>query len=266
MFLILLGASFLEPRLRLLRPFALPWRLAPRELFALWRLGLPMGAMILAEVGVFSAATMAMGLIGRTALEAHTAALQIVSIAFMVPLGLGIAAMVRVGLAYGAHNARAIAHAGWCAFGLTLLYAVLSATVMISAPRVSDRPLHQCRRARECERRCDRRHAAESRGDLPDRRCESVRPREHAARTARFKMAFCHRDCWLLGGWRAGRPCVGLLNAARRCRHLDRPCDRPCCRRRSSLVALDRQGAPGFCSLTLGLAQRSQCRFAFERN
>jgi MATE family multidrug resistance protein len=136
MFLILLGASFVEPRLRRLRPFALPWRPARRELVALWRLGLPMGAMILAEVGVFSAATMAMGLIGRTALEAHTAALQIASIAFMVPLGLGQAAMVRVGLAYGARNPHAIAHAGWCAFGLTLLYAVLSATAMIAAPRL----------------------------------------------------------------------------------------------------------------------------------
>jgi MATE family, multidrug efflux pump len=52
MFLILLGASFVEPRMRQLRPFALPWRPARRDLFALWRLGLPMGAMILAEVGV----------------------------------------------------------------------------------------------------------------------------------------------------------------------------------------------------------------------
>ena len=136
MFLILLGASFVEPRLRRLQLFALPWRPARRELTALWRLGLPMGAMILAEVGVFAAATMAMGLIGRAALEAHTAALQIISIAFMVPLGLGQAATVRVGLAYGARNARAIARAGWCAFGLTLVYAVSSATAMIAAPRL----------------------------------------------------------------------------------------------------------------------------------
>jgi MATE family multidrug resistance protein len=85
---------------------------------------------------VFAAATMVMGLIGRAALEAHTAALQIVSIAFMVPLGLGQAATVRVGLAYGARNARRIAQAGWCAFGLTLVYAVLSATAMIAAPRL----------------------------------------------------------------------------------------------------------------------------------
>jgi multidrug resistance protein, MATE family len=93
-----------------------------------------MGAMILAEVGVFSAATMAMGLIGRAALEAHVAALQIVSIAFMIPLGLGQAATIRVGLAYGAGDAHGIARAGWCAFALTMVYAALSATLMIAAP------------------------------------------------------------------------------------------------------------------------------------
>lgn len=92
--------------------------------------------MILAEVGVFAAASLAIGLIGRASLEAHTAALQIISIAFMIPLGLGQAATVRVGLAYGARNARAIALAGWSAFGLTLVYAVLSATAMIAAPQL----------------------------------------------------------------------------------------------------------------------------------
>jgi multidrug resistance protein, MATE family len=136
MFLILLGAAFVEPRLKRVRPFALPWRPARRELTALWRLGLPMGAMILAEVGVFASATMVMGLIGRAALEAHTTALQIASIAFMVPLGLGQAATVRVGLAYGARDAHAIARAGWCALSLTLVYAVLSATLMMVAPRL----------------------------------------------------------------------------------------------------------------------------------
>jgi multidrug resistance protein, MATE family len=136
MFLILLGASFVEPRLRRLRLFALPWRPARPELIALWRLGFPIGAMILAEVGVFCAATMAMGLIGNATLEAHTVALQIASIAFMIPLGLGQAAMVRVGLAFGAGDMHAAARAGWSAFGLTLAYAAISATVMIAAPRL----------------------------------------------------------------------------------------------------------------------------------
>ena len=51
--------------------------------------------MIVAEVGVFASATLAMGRFSATAIEAHTIALQIASLAFMVPLGLGQAATVK---------------------------------------------------------------------------------------------------------------------------------------------------------------------------
>jgi MATE family, multidrug efflux pump len=136
MFAVLVAASLIDPRMRRLRLFALPWLPARRELAALWRLGLPIGLTIVAEVGVFSAATLVMGLIGRTALEAHTIALQVASLAFMVPLGLGQAATVRVGYAYGARDARGVSRAGWSAFGLTVIFAVLSATTMIAAPRL----------------------------------------------------------------------------------------------------------------------------------
>ncbi len=137
---LLLATSLIDPRMRSLRLFALPWRLVGTELAALWRLGLPIGAMIVAEVGVFAAATLAMGRFGARAIEAHTIALQIASLAFMVPLGLGQAATVRVGLAYGAGDARAIAHSGWSAFGLTTLFAVFSAAAMIGAPRLMIAP------------------------------------------------------------------------------------------------------------------------------
>jgi MATE family multidrug resistance protein len=136
MLAVLVAASLIDPRMRPLRLFALPWLPAGRELAALWRLGLPIGATIVAEVGVFSAATLVMGLISRPALEAHAIALQIASLAFMVPLGLGQAATVRVGHAYGARDPSAISRAGWSAFGLTAAFAVLSATTMIAAPRL----------------------------------------------------------------------------------------------------------------------------------
>ncbi len=64
MFALLIAFSLIDPRMRRLRLFALPWRPSWRELAALWRLGLPIGAMIAAEVGVFSASTLVMGLIG----------------------------------------------------------------------------------------------------------------------------------------------------------------------------------------------------------
>jgi multidrug resistance protein, MATE family len=136
MFALLVAFSLIDPRMRRLRLFALPWRPARVEFVALWRLGLPIGAMIAAEVGVFSAATLVMGLIGRATLEAHTIALQIASLAFMVPLGLGQAATVRIGHAFGARDAIAVARAGWSAFGLTAAFALLSAATMIAAPRL----------------------------------------------------------------------------------------------------------------------------------
>ena len=54
----------------------------------------------------------------------------------MVPLGLGQAATVLVGRAYGARDPAAVSRAGWSAFGLTAGYAVLSATTMIVFPRL----------------------------------------------------------------------------------------------------------------------------------
>jgi MATE family multidrug resistance protein len=60
MCLILVATSLIDPRLRALKLFALPWSPARRELVALWRLGLPIGATIVAEVGVFNAATLVM--------------------------------------------------------------------------------------------------------------------------------------------------------------------------------------------------------------
>jgi multidrug resistance protein, MATE family len=124
MFAILVAASLIDPRLNRYRVFALPWRLSPREWTALWRLGMPIGGTIAAEVGVFAASTLVMGLIGKAALEAHAIALQIASLAFMVPLGLGQAATVRVGYAFGARDSTAIARAGWSALGLTLIFAL----------------------------------------------------------------------------------------------------------------------------------------------
>lgn len=133
---LLIAFSRIDPRMAPLRLFAPPWRFAAMECAALWRLGLPIGAMVVAEVAVFSAATLAMGLFSATAIEAHTIGLQIASIAFMVPLGLGQAATVRVGLAYGARDPRAIARAGWSAFGLTAAFAVFSASAMVGLPRL----------------------------------------------------------------------------------------------------------------------------------
>jgi len=90
------------------------------------RIGLPIGIMLLAEVGLFSSAALLQGLLGEDEVAAHAIALQLASIAFMVPLGLSQATTVRVGIALGEGNPGGVRRAGWTAFAATLLF--MSAT------------------------------------------------------------------------------------------------------------------------------------------
>ncbi|MGY4491727.1 NorM family multidrug efflux MATE transporter [Pseudomonas sp. TE3610] len=88
---------------------ARPWMPALREL---WRLGLPIGGTYSVEVGLFAFAALCMGTMGSTQLAAHQIALQIVSVAFMVPAGLSYAVTMRVGKHYGAGDLKAVRRAG----------------------------------------------------------------------------------------------------------------------------------------------------------
>ncbi|MDR9751007.1 NorM family multidrug efflux MATE transporter [Pseudomonas sp. SZMC_28357] len=68
----------------------------------LWRLGLPIGGTYAVEAGLFAFAALCMGTMGSTPLAAHQIALQIVSVAFMVPAGMSYAITMRIGQHYGA--------------------------------------------------------------------------------------------------------------------------------------------------------------------
>jgi MATE family multidrug resistance protein len=120
-------------RYRLFADFLTPdW---PR-LRRFWRLGLPMAATLSFEVTMFNAAVFLMGLIGTSALAAHSIAIQLASLTFMVPLGIGQAATVRVGRAYGAQDPDAIRRAGWTAFALAIAFMAAMSLLMVVAPRL----------------------------------------------------------------------------------------------------------------------------------
>jgi MATE family multidrug resistance protein len=70
----------------------------------LWRLGLPIGGTYAVEVGLFTFAAFCMGAMGSTQMAAHQIALQSVSMAFMVPVGISYAMTMRIGQHYGAGN------------------------------------------------------------------------------------------------------------------------------------------------------------------
>ncbi|RUV30866.1 MATE family efflux transporter, partial [Mesorhizobium sp. M1A.T.Ca.IN.004.03.1.1] len=76
------------------------WKPDWHALLEVIRLGFPISVTILAEVSLFTVASLLMGYIGTIELAAHGIALQWASIAFMIPLGLSQAATVRVGVAH----------------------------------------------------------------------------------------------------------------------------------------------------------------------
>jgi MATE family multidrug resistance protein len=133
-FACMLSLMYAQPFFRkfaLLRDFLEPDWGRLRELF---RLGVPMGMALIFESTLFNAATLMMGTFGAATLAAHQIAVNIAGLAFMIPVGLGLGATVRVGLAAGAGDAMAARRAGTTAIGLSALIATFFAICMALFP------------------------------------------------------------------------------------------------------------------------------------
>jgi MATE family multidrug resistance protein len=111
------------------------WRFDRERTIAMARLGWPIGATMALEMGVFALAAYFMGWIGASAVAAHSIALQLAALTFMVPLGLGQATTVRVGLALGRQDETGVARAGWTAWVIGVGFMATMALVMWSFPR-----------------------------------------------------------------------------------------------------------------------------------
>ncbi len=111
------------------------WRADWPRFRHIWRLGLPIGLTMAFEGAVFGAAAYLMGLIDAESIAAHAVALQIAALSFMVPLGLGQAATVRVGRAVGRNDRDGIARAGWTAWVLGVGFMAAMALIMLIFPR-----------------------------------------------------------------------------------------------------------------------------------
>jgi MATE family multidrug resistance protein len=98
------------------------------------RLGLPIGGIMGVEVGVFLAAGILIGLLGTAALGAHQLVLNCAGISFMVPLGVGQAATVRVAYELGAGRALAARRAAFAALALGIGFMSATAVVLWTVP------------------------------------------------------------------------------------------------------------------------------------
>jgi len=132
----LVAVIAMHRRFRRFHLFGKWWRFDRQRTITMVRLGWPIGVTMGLEMGVFALAAYFMGWIGAPAVAAHAIALQVAALTFMVPLGLGQAATVRVGLALGRGDETAVTRAGWTAWVLGVGFMGTMALGIWSAPRL----------------------------------------------------------------------------------------------------------------------------------
>ena len=134
-FAALLVITLTVPALRRYHILHRLWQPHWKSFAELLRLGLPIGMTMVFELALFNAATLAIGTFGISALAAHQIAITIPSLTFMIPLGIGLAATVRVGLAAGAGDRVAAQRAGYTAIAMASLFMTGAAIVLLLWPR-----------------------------------------------------------------------------------------------------------------------------------
>jgi MATE family multidrug resistance protein len=87
-------------------------------------LGLPISGAFALEYGLFAMAALLMGRLGTAEIAAHQIAFQVASIIFMVPLGISMAATVRVGHAHGRQDTAGMRRAGFAAITLAAAFEI----------------------------------------------------------------------------------------------------------------------------------------------
>ncbi|HEX7742956.1 MAG TPA: MATE family efflux transporter, partial [Sphingobium sp.] len=135
LFLGLLAVVLIDRRFRRYRLLGGFWTRDRERHRVVWALGLPIAVTLGFETSVFNASAFLMGVIDRDSLAAHAVAIQIAALIFMVPLGIGQAATVRVGLAYGRRDAAGVTRVGWLALMLGTGFALSAAALLITMPR-----------------------------------------------------------------------------------------------------------------------------------
>jgi MATE family multidrug resistance protein len=130
----LLVAIQLEHRRRLVQQPHVPWTFDVARIRRLIALGLPAASQVTLEVGVFAAATALAGKLDPVSSGSHQIALNVASIAFMVPLGLSSASAVRVGHAVGSRDLPRAVLAGWTALATGCAIMALIGLVLFVAP------------------------------------------------------------------------------------------------------------------------------------
>lgn len=111
------------------------WRPDWFQFRQIFRIGLPIAAMSLLESGFFFSSIFIVGQFGAHAIAATMIALQMPHITFMMLMGLGQAATVRVGQAVGRGDAQGRAYrSGWVALIIALAFMSVMTAIVLAIP------------------------------------------------------------------------------------------------------------------------------------
>ena len=124
-------AVFVLPEHALFKRF---WRADWPMFGRVFRLGVPIGLTTLSEVGLFTASALMMGTFGTVPLAAHGIVMNIVSMTFMVHLGLANVATIRVGNALGKKDAEHLKRGARMVIFLSVCMAILTVTAFLILP------------------------------------------------------------------------------------------------------------------------------------
>ncbi|MEX0908819.1 MAG: MATE family efflux transporter, partial [Gemmatimonadaceae bacterium] len=193
---------------RRLRPYVRPLRRQALErapLARMLRLGLPIGAQHELEVSYFGGLILLMGLLGTISVAAHQAAINLASLTFMVPVGVGSATAVFVGGRAGGAPVRGRRTGVWCGIhvrrggGVPALSA-LAGGALLARPGSSSA----------------RRGADTDRGAVPGVRRNAGRLGGNSARDRRHALSHDRGRARLLARRLAAEPAARVHRAARR--------------------------------------------------
>jgi MATE family multidrug resistance protein len=134
-FLVVAFYAQYQPALREYAVFTRIWRSDWPAFIEVFRLGWPIGATMLAEVGLFSMSAVMMGWIGTRELATHGIVLQIASMSFMIYLGLANVGTIRAGHALGRRDKLGIWRASVTVAAMQLAIAVVLILVMLLLPK-----------------------------------------------------------------------------------------------------------------------------------
>ncbi len=116
-------------KFEIFKNFSLPSIKLTKEYFYI---GLPIAMGMVMEIAMFGGIGILIARYGEQLAGAHQIAMNIASVAFMVPLGLSVAVTARVGYWLGQKRFGQMRLAGYCGIGLGIVFQIVTVIIMVA--------------------------------------------------------------------------------------------------------------------------------------